>query len=91
MKTFFCRLCFSKLHLLLLAIEVRADDGKENSLAINPGPKVKLETATQGFFIAESAEEVKRWVKVSNDQDLVQSEAVPTLKSRWEITKMTNR
>ena len=54
------RLCFAKLHLLLLAIEVRADDGKENSLAINPGSKVKLETATQGFFIAESAEEVKR-------------------------------
>ncbi|XP_053392649.1 calcium-activated potassium channel slowpoke-like isoform X3 [Mercenaria mercenaria] len=53
-------LCFAKLKLLLLAIEVRSEEGKESTLAINPGPKVKLETATQGFFIAESAEEVKR-------------------------------
>jgi len=50
------------LKLLLLAIEVRSEEGKESTLAINPGPKVKIETATQGFFIAESAEEVKRWV-----------------------------
>ncbi|KAL3876739.1 hypothetical protein ACJMK2_034537 [Sinanodonta woodiana] len=53
-------LCFAKLKLLLLAIEVRQEDGKESILAINPGPKVKIENATQGFFIAESAEEVKR-------------------------------
>ncbi|XP_052820332.1 calcium-activated potassium channel slowpoke-like isoform X3 [Mya arenaria] len=53
-------LCFAKLKLLLLAIEVRSDEGRESTLAINPGSKVKLETATQGFFIAESAEEVKR-------------------------------
>ncbi|KAK7502028.1 hypothetical protein BaRGS_00006780, partial [Batillaria attramentaria] len=31
-----------------------------DTLAINPGPKVRIENATQGFFIAESAEEVKR-------------------------------
>ncbi|KAK3091427.1 hypothetical protein FSP39_019809 [Pinctada imbricata] len=53
-------LCFSKLKLLLLAIEVRQEDGKDGTLAINPGPKIKIENATQGFFIAESAEEVKR-------------------------------
>ncbi|XP_069123126.1 calcium-activated potassium channel slowpoke-like isoform X6 [Argopecten irradians] len=53
-------LCFSKLKLLLLAIEVRQEDGKESTLAINPGQKIKIENATQGFFIAESAEEVKR-------------------------------
>ncbi|XP_035826264.1 calcium-activated potassium channel slowpoke isoform X4 [Aplysia californica] len=53
-------LCFSKLKLLLLAIEVRQEDTRESTLAINPGPKVKIENATQGFFIAESAEEVKR-------------------------------
>ena len=54
------RLCFTKLKLLLLAIEVRQEDTRESTLAINPGPKVKIENATQGFFIAESAEEVKR-------------------------------
>ncbi|XP_052685096.1 calcium-activated potassium channel slowpoke-like isoform X16 [Crassostrea angulata] len=53
-------LCFSKLKLLLLAIEVRQEDGRESTLAINPGSKIKIENATQGFFIAESAEEVKR-------------------------------
>ncbi|XP_071105820.1 calcium-activated potassium channel slowpoke-like isoform X18 [Haliotis cracherodii] len=53
-------LCFVKLKLLLLAIEVRQEDTRESTLAINPGPKVKIENATQGFFIAESAEEVKR-------------------------------
>ncbi|ESP01401.1 hypothetical protein LOTGIDRAFT_111687 [Lottia gigantea] len=53
-------LCFSKLKLLLLAIEVRQEETRESTLAINPGPKVKIENATQGFFIAESAEEVKR-------------------------------
>ena len=55
-----CRLCFSKLKLLLAAIEVRQEDTRESTLAINPGPKVCIENATQGFFIAESAEEVKR-------------------------------
>ncbi|GAB1604804.1 calcium-activated potassium channel subunit alpha-1 isoform X2 [Argonauta hians] len=53
-------LCFTKLKLLLLAIEARLGDSRESSLAINPGPKIKIERATQGFFIAESAEEVKR-------------------------------
>ncbi|KAJ8319315.1 hypothetical protein KUTeg_004406 [Tegillarca granosa] len=53
-------LCFMKLKLLLLAIEVRQEDGRESTLAINAGPKIKIENATQGFFIAESAEEVKR-------------------------------
>ncbi|BFZ03423.1 hypothetical protein BsWGS_06464 [Bradybaena similaris] len=53
-------LCFTKLKLLLLAIEVRQEESRESTLAINPGSKVKIENATQGFFIAESAEEVKR-------------------------------
>ncbi|PVD37919.1 hypothetical protein C0Q70_00521 [Pomacea canaliculata] len=53
-------LCFTKLKLLLGAIEVRQEDTRESTLAINPGPKVRIENATQGFFIAESAEEVKR-------------------------------
>ncbi|KAH9491874.1 hypothetical protein Btru_029741 [Bulinus truncatus] len=53
-------LCFTKLKLLLLAIELREEGARESSLAINPGPKVKIEPATQGFFMADSAEEVKR-------------------------------
>lgn len=65
------RLCFAKLKLLLLAIEVRSDEGKESTLAINPGPKVKLQTATQGFFIAESTEEVKRYIMGEACLDIV--------------------
>ncbi|XP_076459615.1 calcium-activated potassium channel slowpoke-like isoform X2 [Babylonia areolata] len=53
-------LCFTKLKLLLGAIEVRQEDTRESTLAINPGSKVRIENATQGFFLAESAEEVKR-------------------------------
>jgi hypothetical protein len=57
----FCRLCFIKLNLLLIAIEARTKDKTESSLAINPGPDVKIDSNTQGFFIAESADDVKRY------------------------------
>ena len=53
------RLCFVKLKLLLLAIEVKADDGNDNKISINPRG-TKLPSNTVGFFIAQSAEEVKR-------------------------------
>ena len=49
-----CRLCFMKLKLLLIAV------GINNSIAINPGIAVKIQSASQGFFIAQSANEVKR-------------------------------
>ncbi|XP_043234368.1 calcium-activated potassium channel slowpoke-like isoform X12 [Amphibalanus amphitrite] len=52
-------LCFTKLKLLLLAIEARGDDGADNKIAINPR-HIKLQPNTQGFFIAQSADEVKR-------------------------------
>ena len=55
-------MCFLKLKLLLIAIEARSDDGAESCIAINPGPNIKIETNTQGFFIAQSADEVKRSV-----------------------------
>jgi len=58
------RLCFTKLKLLLIAIESRGENGAENSLAINPGPNVKIDYNTQGFFIAESADDVKRQAAV---------------------------
>ncbi|TRY80926.1 hypothetical protein TCAL_08819 [Tigriopus californicus] len=52
-------LCFVKLKLLLLSIEVKADDGNDNKISINPRG-TKLPSNTVGFFIAQSAEEVKR-------------------------------
>ena len=59
----FFRLCFVKLKLLLLAIEVKSDDGTDNKISINPRG-TKLPSNTVGFFIAQSAEEVKRYVVV---------------------------
>ena len=58
-KIFIYRLCFVKLKLLLLAIEVKSDDGNDNKISINPRG-TKLPSNTVGFFIAQSAEEVKR-------------------------------
>lgn len=54
------RMCFLKLKLLLVAIEARSEDGTESCIAINPGPNIKIDPNTQGFFIAQSADEVKR-------------------------------
>ena len=53
-------MCFTKLKLLLIAIEARSEDGSESCIAINPGSSIKIEQNTQGFFIAQSADEVKR-------------------------------
>ena len=53
------RLCFVKLKLLLLAIEVKNEEGNDNKISINPRG-TKLPSNTVGFFIAQSAEEVKR-------------------------------
>ena len=58
---FLSRLCFVKLKLLLLAVEVRPDDGGDTKISINPrGSKIPANTV--GFFIAQSAEEVKRFL-----------------------------
>ena len=57
-----CRFCFIKLSLLLIAIEARNEDGTETSISINPGHELKLDSNSQGFFIAESADDVKRCV-----------------------------
>jgi len=58
------RLCFARLKLLLIAVEARKPDTNDSCLAINPGPELKLEPHVQGFFIAESAEDVKRSVTI---------------------------
>lgn len=54
------RLCFTKLKLLLLAIEIKAtEEGADSKISINPRG-AKIQANTQGFFIAQSADEVKR-------------------------------
>lgn len=55
------RLCFTKLKLLLLAIEIKGEGGSDSKISINPRG-AKIAANTQGFFIAQSADEVKRWV-----------------------------
>ncbi|ESO08881.1 hypothetical protein HELRODRAFT_168799 [Helobdella robusta] len=52
--------CFLKLKLLLIAVESKSEDGKESNIKINPGPDVRIDASTQGFFFAESADDVKR-------------------------------
>jgi hypothetical protein len=55
------RLCFTKLKLLLLAIEIKGEDGNDSKISINPRG-AKIQANTQGFFIAQSADEVKRCI-----------------------------
>ncbi|XP_062559431.1 calcium-activated potassium channel slowpoke isoform X21 [Armigeres subalbatus] len=52
-------LCFTKLKLLLLAIEIKGEEGADSKISINPRG-AKIHANTQGFFIAQSADEVKR-------------------------------
>lgn len=53
------RLCFVKLKLLLLAVEEKSGEGEESQISINP-KHFKIAPNTVGFFIAQSADEVKR-------------------------------
>ncbi|XP_022106752.1 calcium-activated potassium channel subunit alpha-1-like isoform X4 [Acanthaster planci] len=53
------QVCFQKLKLLLIAVESNIDT-VESIIAINPGPHVKIHEGTLGFFVAPSAQEVKR-------------------------------
>lgn len=54
-------LLYTRLGLLLLAIELKDDEKKECNIAINPAPTTTIQPQTQGFFIAQSADEVKRF------------------------------
>uniref|UniRef100_F6QI54 BK channel n=1 Tax=Ciona intestinalis TaxID=7719 RepID=F6QI54_CIOIN len=54
-----CELCYKNLNLLLVAVEVKYEN-EESSILINPGNHVKIQEGTLGFFIAQSAKEVKR-------------------------------
>ncbi|XP_077999015.1 calcium-activated potassium channel subunit alpha-1-like [Glandiceps talaboti] len=51
--------CFTKLKLLLIAVEISMDS-QDSTIAINPGHKVRTREGTLGFFVAASAQEVKR-------------------------------
>ncbi|KFV58437.1 Calcium-activated potassium channel subunit alpha-1, partial [Tyto alba] len=55
-----CRLCFVKLNLVLLGIELKFGSQGESAILINPSAQIKLHRNTMGFFIAHSLEEVKR-------------------------------
>ena len=51
--------------VLVTQTQVRPDDGGDAKISINPrGAKIPANTV--GFFIAQSAEEVKRWVRPSH-------------------------
>ncbi|KFO37058.1 Potassium channel subfamily U member 1, partial [Fukomys damarensis] len=55
------RLCFLKMHLMLIAIEHKfLLNGHSGGLILNPPSRVKLHKNTLGFFIAESPREVRR-------------------------------
>ncbi|OQV15482.1 Calcium-activated potassium channel slowpoke [Hypsibius exemplaris] len=53
-------ICFIKLKLLLLAVDVKSDDGNDLTIAINPNTQIIIKEKTQGFFVAQSADEAKR-------------------------------
>ncbi|XP_016868633.1 potassium channel subfamily U member 1 isoform X2 [Homo sapiens] len=55
------RLCFLKMHLLLIAIEYKSlfTDGF-CGLILNPPPQVRIRKNTLGFFIAETPKDVRR-------------------------------
>ncbi|XP_021230461.1 potassium channel subfamily U member 1 isoform X2 [Numida meleagris] len=55
-----CRLCFVKLNLVLLGIELKFGSQGESAILINPSPQIKLRRNTMGFFIAHSFAEVIR-------------------------------
>jgi len=68
-------LCFMKLKLLLLAIEVKPSDAAgDPKICINPRMS-RLPPNTVGFFVAQSAEEVKRaWFYCKSCHESVQDE-----------------
>ncbi len=55
-----CRLCFTRLKLLLVAITVKVEDQDYNHVALNPGTDAVIDEDSKGFFICESEDEVKR-------------------------------
>ncbi|XP_072491314.1 potassium channel subfamily U member 1 isoform X2 [Notamacropus eugenii] len=54
------RLCFVKLHLLLIAIEYKTNVKGIRNIMLNPPALIKVNRNTTGFFIAKSVKEVRR-------------------------------
>ncbi|GAB1301765.1 Potassium channel subfamily U member 1 [Apodemus speciosus] len=54
------RLCFVKMHLMLIAIQHKPLFHNYRTLILNPSSQVRLNKDTLGFFIAESSKDVKR-------------------------------
>ncbi|KAB0346704.1 hypothetical protein FD754_011561 [Muntiacus muntjak] len=52
-----CQLCFTKMRLMLIAIEYKSACHDYCGLILNPPAQVKLRKNTLGFFIAESAKD----------------------------------
>ncbi|CAH0558834.1 unnamed protein product, partial [Brassicogethes aeneus] len=81
-------LCFTKLKLLLLAIEVKGTEGADTKISINPRG-AKIVANTQGFFIAQSADEVKRaWFYCKACHDEIKDE---TLIKKCKCKNLTHR
>ncbi|XP_078659849.1 calcium-activated potassium channel subunit alpha-1-like isoform X45 [Branchiostoma floridae x Branchiostoma belcheri] len=52
--------CFVKLQLLLIAVEFQGSETQEKEILINPNNSYHIKEGTLGFFIAQSAKEVRR-------------------------------
>ncbi|GBP18943.1 Calcium-activated potassium channel slowpoke [Eumeta japonica] len=68
-------LCFTKLKLLLLAIEIKGEEGIDSKISINPR-SAKIQANTQGFFIAQSADEVKSAKVCDKESDTSGSDTI---------------
>ena len=53
-------ICFTKLNILLIAIELYPTEPENSKILINPGNHIKLHHGCLGFFCAQSAREVRR-------------------------------
>ena len=81
----FCRLCFVKLKLLLLSIEAKQGEGGDTKISINPRHN-KIAANMVGFFMAQSAEEVKRSVQIYvNNCEVLLSSVVLSLALRMRF------
>uniref|UniRef100_A0A6G1SEK4 Calcium-activated potassium channel slo-1 n=2 Tax=Aceria tosichella TaxID=561515 RepID=A0A6G1SEK4_9ACAR len=78
-------ICFTKLKLLLLAIEVSDGNGDGSAnIVINPKGDHRIRSNTQGFFMAQSADEVKRaiWYCRSCHDGIVDEKMIRKCKCR---------
>ena len=53
-------ICFMKLKILLIAVELHPNNPDDSKLLINPGNHIKLRHGCLGFFCAQSNREVRR-------------------------------